>query len=218
MMNVRSIWRLGLAVVAGLLLMAPSCPQGENLNPWVPAVTETTTQRVVVIGDSLTKDSQPDALALWANEPNVSVSYNGVGATWVQDWLKAMGKVTPDDVVVVALGTNNLLNEAWNTGVTQQHVIEALTELSDARRVIWVNVNEYGAALHGPYIDQRAPWFNDFLDEQAASGQWPNLVVADWNTVSYGHDDWFKSTADTIHYDEDGRAAYGLFLHDGAVL
>lgn len=212
-------WRYLFALAGAVLLIAPSCPQGEDLRPWVPVPSETTTQRVVVIGDSLTKDAEPYALALWANEPNVAVSYNGVGATWVQDWLKAMGKVTPEDTVVVALGTNNLLNVAWNTGETQDYVIQALTELSDARRVIWVNVNEYGAAVHGPYIDQRAPWFNDFLDEQVASGAWPNLTVADWSSVSFGHDDWFNSSTDTIHYNPElGRPAYAQFLHNAAVL
>jgi hypothetical protein len=205
------LWRLALALAAGLVLLAPSCPQGASLRPFSPSPSPSTEVRVVLFGDSLTAMSESTATGLWAAEPTTSVSYNGVGGTFVQDWAKAYPKVTSADTVIVALGTNNLLNVAWNTGQTQAHVRAALAELSEAKRVIWVNLNTTEAAVYGPYLDQRVPWFNAFLAGLAESGEYPNLVVADWATHSAGHEEWLSD--DDLHYNTEGTVAYGEFLH-----
>lgn len=211
MKTVPRLWRLALALAAGLVLLAPSCPQGASLRPFSPSPSPSTVQRVVLFGDSLTAMAERPALELWAEDPTVSVSYNGVGGTWVQDWAKAYPKVTSVDTVVVALGTNNLLNVAWNTGETQAAVRAALTELGEAQRVVWVNLNTTGAEAYGPYLDQRVPWFNAFLTSLVESGEFPNLTVADWAAKSDGQTGWLN-LPDAVHYNAAGTVAYGEFL------
>ncbi len=92
------------------------------------------------------------------------------------------------DVVIIAAGTN--------AGVRDQEIVrETLDDIGPEREVVLVNI--YGASSW-------VPESNENLEEIAAD--YPNVVVADWNTAATEHPDQLQP--DNIHPDMEGMHLY----------
>ena len=162
-------------------------------------------RRVLVIGDSLTRES----LALTAK----GMRRNGWTPTfrcWGSrrlDWgidqvvrSRQIGQLPKH--VIVALGTNDI---SWETPqTTERRVRTLLNRLGPNRTVLWVDLHLTRSA----WLDARAAWFNDLLRRLARER--PNLTVVAWHRVARanGIRGW-----DGIHY-----GPYGYRLRARTVL
>ena len=162
-------------------------------------------RRVLVIGDSLTRES----LALTAK----GMRRNGWTPTfrcWGSrrlDWgidqvvrSRQIGQLPKH--VIVALGTNDI---SWETPqTTERRVRTLLNRLGPNRTVLWVDLHLTRSA----WLDARAAWFNDLLRRLARER--PNLTVVGWHRVARAHGirGW-----DGIHY-----GPYGYRLRARTVL
>jgi hypothetical protein len=192
-------------------------PQGPTLHPFTnPSAGGA--DRVVLFGDSLAAMSQQPASAIFANDPTVSLSYNATGGTRFQHWTDAYANVTSDDIVILELGTNNVSNEAINTGELPGNMHAALAALSSARCVVMPTLNTTGGDLRGFPYDQRTRWVNDELARLIAAGTYPNLRSYDWAAESAGHTEWLMGTAaspaDWVHGNTAGTTRYAEMLVD----
>lgn len=104
------------------------------------------------------------------------------------------------DVVVVALGTNDIFNSGANSRAAWQRSIEALVDtIQDANPdavVVWVDVAF-------PRFSQRATAFNEVLDTEAA--RLDHLVVCDWAQQVDANPQWYGG--DLLHLTSVGYAA-----------
>ena len=144
--------------------------------------------RVLVIGDSLTVGTVSSGLGV--RHPAVwTISAKGGRGTDAGVAVAREQAISSFDVVVVALGTNDLLD----TKATYRTRVEAMMDvLGDAAEVIWVNV-DVGTAKLAP----AALGVNPAL--AAADAAHANLRVADWNRFMAGQDPRLRAT-DQIHY------------------
>jgi hypothetical protein len=193
---------LGLtALVAVVLAAGAACiPQPRILAPFSnPAPAATT--RVVLFGDSLGAMARQPALALWAQQPDVSVSYNAAGGTEAVDWLPAMSLVSAGQCVIWELGTNDLSR----VGATQAewNALAALNELADADTVVALTLNTTSGDLRGAPFAAATRHYNQFLRQLIADRTYPNLVLFDWEARSAGRTDWLVGPVpggDVLHY------------------
>jgi len=98
------------------------------------------------------------------------------------------------DVVIIAAGTN--------AGVRDQDVVrDTLDDIGPDHQVVLVNI--YGASFW-------VPESNENLADIAAD--YPNVVVADWNSAATEHPDQLQP--DNIHPDMDGMYLYADVVQD----
>jgi hypothetical protein len=153
-------------------------------------------RRVLVIGDSLTRES----LTLTAKGMRRS-GWTPTFRCWGSrrlDWgidqvLRARRIGQLPGHVIVALGTNDI---SWETQETTERRVRTLLErLGSHRTVLWVELHLTRSA----WLDARAAWFNDLLHRLAK--QRPNLRVVRWHAVAQanGIRGW-----DGIHYGPHG--------------
>lgn len=204
---------LAVVALAAAALCAGCYPQPPTLKAFTNPSTGTT--HLVVFGDSLAAMAEAPAEALFDQDPTLSLSYNAVGGTRFQHWADAMATVTADDVVVLELGTNNVSNEAINTGELPGNFHAALAELADAACVVMPTLNTTGGDLRGFPYDQRTRWVNDELAALIAAGTYPNLHVYDWAAESTDTSILMGTAAtpaDWVHYNTTGTTAYAEML------
>lgn len=206
--------RILAVALAAAALCAGCYPQPPTLKAFTNQGTGTT--RVVLFGDSLAAMAEAPAETLFALDDSVSLSYNAVGGTRFQHWADAMANVTPDETVIMELGTNNVSNEAINTGELPAHLYAALDQLAGAACLVVPNLNTTGGDLRGFPYDQRTRWVNDELAALVAAGTYPNLHVYDWAAESAGRPEILMGTAaspaDWVHYNTAGTQAYAEML------
>jgi hypothetical protein len=205
-------------LIALVLMFLTACEPPADIVPFVPDNPAATTH-VVVFGDSLGRMSQDQALARFATDPNVTVSYNAAGLTQSTSWLTAMDNVTPGHCVVYELGTNDVSNNTsqqaqWNT-------LAAFNELADADRIVAFTLNTTGGDLRGAPFAQRTREFNDFLRRTVTNGTYPNLVLYDWEARSAGHTDWLlgplpPEQGDVLHHNTTGQREFADAVVDAA--
>jgi hypothetical protein len=70
--------------------------------------------------------------------------------------------------------------------------------------------NGVGHVIWPTYVERIPAWHASNVALIAAAKRWPQLVVADWNTVAIAHDEWF---VDAAHMKSDGGRALAGFLH-----
>jgi hypothetical protein len=104
-------------------------------------------------------------------------------------------KASLGQVVVVNVGYNDLA-AGYADGIDR--VMRAL-QARQVERVVWVTLRS----------DQRPsyPGIDDAI--RSAVKRWPSLVVADWDAVSAGHEEWFS---DGIHLSDTGGEVFARFL------
>jgi len=204
-------------ILAFLLAVLTACEPIADIVPFTnpdPAATH-----VVLFGDSLGRMSQDQALATFATDPGVSVSYNAAGGAQAPGWIKAMGKVTPGHCVVYELGTNDI--SANTSQQAQWNTLAAFNELADADRIVAVTLNTTGGDLRGAPFAQRTREFNAFLRRTVANGTYPNLVLYDWEARSAGHTDWLlgplpPAQGDVLHHNTIGQTEFADAVVDAA--
>lgn len=106
---------------------------------------------------------------------------------------KALGQL--GDVVVIGAGTNGAIKTS--------DLLALLSQLSDRSRIVLVSVH-----ADRPWVAQS----NRAIATAIARFGSANVRLADWNTYSQGHRDWFYS--DGIHTKGAGSAAYAQLIRD----
>jgi lysophospholipase L1-like esterase len=162
-------------------------------------------RRVLVIGDSLTRESRT-LTAKGMRRHGWTPTFRCWGSRRL-DWgidqvvrSRRLGQLPGH--VIVALGTNDI---SWETPeTTERRVRTLLDRLGPSRTVLWVDLHLTRSA----WLDARAAWFNDLLRRLAKER--PNLTVVGWHTVARAHGirGW-----DGIHY-----GPYGYRLRAATVL
>jgi len=128
-----------------------------------------------------------------------SCPYNGVRPPTAIDLIQSLGDAL-GPTVIVAVGYNDF-EDAYAGNI--EDTLAAL-QAAHVTRVIWLTLR---AERHS-YLDM-----ND--DIQAAAAKHPEVTVADWNTYSRSHPDWFQP--DGLHLTSDGSVAFATLLHDTLV-
>lgn len=214
--------RLGLLI--GSLLVAVSSaagcyPQPSALAPWAPEPAPES-QRVVLFGDSLSAMAQSTVMGHLheVDRDGESWSYNAVGGTQIDHWAAPMALAGPADIVIMELGTNDVSNNTHQ--VMGADLLAALDSLSDVQCVVVPTLNETGGNMRGTPYSSRTTWFNDELQRLIDSGEYPNLRLVDWNSISAGRVDWLVnpvSGGDFVHYGGtvtfDGTTGNGEFAN-----
>ena len=153
-------------------------------------------RRVLVIGDSLTRESRV-ATAKRLRASGWTPTFRCWGSRRL-DWgiaqvrrAKELGQLP--GVVVMALGTNDASWEPLAT--TQARVRTLMTILGPKRQVLWVDLDvDYSA-----YSASRALWINDMIRREAASRE--NLTVVPWRRIARAER---AGRYDGIHYGPSG--------------
>lgn len=156
--------------------------------------------RVLVIGDSLTRDARPwitQALRADGWTPTIRC-WGGKRLDWgISQARRARALKQLPNTVVIALGTNDMSYIDSNT--TRRRVVEILDLLGPNRTVVWINTHFSGGVAPSR---AREAWFNGLLVDQARERD--NLVVLDW--AQYARQNGVQSR-DGVHYRPAGSRA-----------
>jgi lysophospholipase L1-like esterase len=153
-------------------------------------------RRVLVIGDSLTRESRT-LTAKGMRRDGWTPTFRCWGSRRL-DWgidqvvrSRQIGQLPKH--VIIALGTNDI---SWETQETTERRVRALLDrLGPNRTVLWVDLHLTRSA----WLDARAAWFNDLL--RRLERQRPNLTVVDWHRVARANG---IRGGDGIHYGPSG--------------
>jgi hypothetical protein len=196
-----------LAVLAG----AGCVPQGPNLAPWLYTDPDPTTApdqpRVVVIGDSLTAEPEPQAKEAWKGT-GAAVSYQAFGGTRWDHWYERFQNVPAGTTVLVALGTNDLSN--LTVQQAEWNLLAGLNLLADRQPacVVLYLLNTTSASYRDATTRAETATYNAWLHELVDSGTYPFLGLYDWDAASAGHPEYLTLPKDPIHHTPLGHAAY----------
>lgn len=109
-------------------------------------------------------------------------------------------------VWIIALGTNDLALTYGVPGATATLIDTMMDEIGPGHSVVWVNVYKKGSVA-------KAVAFNNELT--AATGRYPDLVIADWFTVISAHPEWLQD--DGVHNNVAGAIARNEFVANAAL-
>jgi hypothetical protein len=206
-----------MAVVFALFvgLAIPSTVQASNLDPswrtggdsracaapvWSPTSSFTSPgngRRVLIIGDSLTRESRVDMTRLLRKSgwnPTVRC-FGGKRLDWAISQVKAQRKWRGlPQTVIIAMGTNDV---RWISGsVTKKRIYSLVDSLGPNRDILWVNA--YGR--NGDRFSKvKQVWLNKTLETVAK--QRPNMAVMRWDQIASQAGIGFSSP---IHYNKAG--------------
>ena len=174
------------------------------------ARTQTTVQRVTLIGDSVADGVVETSTAVAVARREISLQlqvapcrrvagdscpYNGVRPANVIDLVRQLGpQLGPN--VVVAVGYNDH-EDSYAQDIDD--AVKAL-EAEGVKRIFWLTLR---AARH-PYLTM-----NDAIE--ALPSKHPEVTVIDWNLYSRSHPDWFQS--DGVHLTADGAEGMATLIH-----
>lgn len=164
-------------------------------------------RRVLIIGDSLTRDSRKQTTRLLRDAgwtPTIRC-WGGKRLDWASAQV-ARAKTLDQlpGIVVIAIGTNDM---RWiDRAVTEQRVERLLDQLGPRRTVLWVNT--LASPGGGDRFDRaKQRWFNRLLERMARKH--PNLHVADWAAFGLARDVGF---ANALHLDAQGNRLRAEFV------
>lgn len=154
--------------------------------------------RILVIGDSLTRESRTQLTAKLRQDgwtPTIRC-WGGKRMDWGIAQIRRAKKLGQlPDTVVMALGINDMRLIARS--VTAQRVRTALDALGTDRTIYWVNMHFVGAGSPGLAKER---WFNRLLRTEAAKRS--NLRIVDWAQWARDRD---IRPRDGLHYGHAGR-------------
>ena len=195
----------------------PAVRSGDQMQllprPQPPAACD----RVIVIGDSLTDNSEPwlvseldesgftsyvDAQPSRQIPAAVRAPYSGVRAALAvrTTWGEA-------DCWMIALGSNDLIFGGGQTvGAALARIDEMRGAISPGAAVWWVNVDYHHDPRTGYDMVAATSRFNEALDRAAAAD--PMFTVIDWYSLAEANLHWFF---DPVHVDRAGSIARAEF-------
>jgi lysophospholipase L1-like esterase len=165
-----------------------------------------TTERVLVIGDSITassRDQISQELERYGWQPTIEAE----GGTNIEQWAsraRALTRFVRPKVVVVELGTNQRGDEA----AVGSAIDEVMRGLAGVDTVYWLNVHEH------KFTPPQPSAVNTAL--VSAMTRWPNLHILDFDDYFAARPAWHAP--DGLHPSDAGKAAVARFisgaLHD----
>lgn len=208
--------RIGaLGGVLLLLVLFTSCEPD-------PYVGRADGPRIAVIGDSLLEQMHEDYTSTLVTRGwNASVTPKG-GYTTRDHWdTEERVMATDPDVVVIALGTNDVreINAGLQTydGI-RESVRHSIDITRGARCLVWAGINEV-SGLYGPGLGNLAEfgWVVNVVIQQelAWSGRAPGTTVyVDWAAASRKHPEYFVAK-DDVHHSSIGQRAFASAIDAG---
>lgn len=161
---------------------------------------------VEVVGDSLTYQADDDGegtLLRALEDEGYDASGGGVPGMTVEEAHQTMWSEGSPDILVIALGTNDMGNGRFPVGAVRSMLSQWLQEVPDTC-VVFVGVNERTASLG---LHEHAPPYNEMLRQLAAEHGEGHMV--DW-TPEPG-----MISEDGVHLTDAGRDAYRGLIVDG---
>ncbi len=136
-------------------------------------------RRVLIIGDSLTRDSQ-ESMTQFLVDSGWTPTFRCWGSRrldWGLDQLKRAKELDQlPEHVIVALGTNDI---SWEQpATTESRVNTMLDRLGPNRQVLWVDLD----IAYSQFSMQRADWFNGMIRTVAKDR--PNVMVVPWEKIA----------------------------------
>lgn len=209
-------WRI--AAVAALMALLTACLPADGKPVNAPAGGDVGPSMSVYFGDSLCWDALDELTALYVTDPGWRASLNCFGVTqfdtpaWVEKYsFVSNAPSQPGATAFVALGTNDIELDA-NLDITKLQLANAVLKATNAGAGAVVVPNLSTTVITGARLTKTRQW-NAWLRQIDASADptWRALRVADFETCSTGHPDWFAG--DKIHQSAAGQAAYAQFLY-----
>ena len=153
-------------------------------------------RRVLVLGDSLTRDSQ-EPMTKYLAESGWTPTFRCWGSKrldWGLDQVKRAKQLNQlPEYVIVALGTNDI---SWEQpATTERRVNTMLDRLGPDRQVLWVDLD----IAYSTFSMTRADWFNKMIRQVAKDR--PNLKVVPWEKIARQEN---AARFDGIHYGTSG--------------
>jgi lysophospholipase L1-like esterase len=153
-------------------------------------------RRVLVLGDSLTRDSQ-EPMTKYLAESGWTPTFRCWGSKrldWGLDQVKRAKQLNQlPEYVIVALGTNDI---SWEQpATTERRVNTMLDRLGPDRQVLWVDLD----IAYSTFSMTRADWFNKMIRQVAKDRS--NLKVVPWEKIARQEN---AARFDGIHYGTSG--------------
>jgi len=168
-------------------------------------------ERIVVIGDSLTREGRrPLTRYLQQAQWNPTIRcWGGTRLYWAIDMVKvAKRKGQLPDSVVIALGTNDM---RWIDRARTRDRMRALVEaIGPERRILWVDTYASGGDR---FTTSKQRWFN--REVRRLARERPQVRVAAWGEYARGEKVRFR---DALHYDATGERTWARFVADQVAL
>src|SRR6056297_982617 len=163
-------------------------------------------RRVLILGDSLTRDSQ-EPMTNYLAESGWTPTFRCWGSKrldWGLDQIKRAKKLDQlPEYVIVALGTNDI---SWEQpATTERRVTTMLDRLGPDRQVLWVDLD----IAYSTFSMTRADWFNKMIRQVAKDR--PNLKVVPWEKIARQEN---AARFDGIHYGTSGYRLRARTLTD----
>lgn len=201
------------ALTVALVLVATGCLSAPG--PWTGPSDGL---RVGFYGDSITQLSETGGGTDQGPSAPHLLTAAMVAAGFQSSYSALIGATTPNlmnitypadtpgpQVIVVALGTNDLHNGYYNPQTIISNIVKLINRLQPECAII-VNIEEI--PVWG--LSTFAPAYNNLLDKLAASR--PDVVIADWNSEVQA--DPSMIVPDNVHPDSAGQQAYrNLFVN-----
>lgn len=153
-------------------------------------------RRVLIIGDSLTRESQ-ESMTQYLEESGWTPTFRCWGSRrldWGLDQIKRAKELDQlPEFVIMALGTNDI---SWvQPAITEQRVNKVLDRLGPKRQVLWVDLD----IDYSTFSIARAAWFNKMIRQVTKDK--PNVNVVPWEKIARSNDAY---RFDGIHYGASG--------------
>ena len=153
-------------------------------------------RRVLIIGDSLTRESQ-ESMTEFLVDSGWTPTFRCWGSKrldWGLDQLKRAKQLDQvPEHVIVALGTNDI---SWEQpATTESRVNTLLDRIGPKRQVLWVDLD----IAYSEFSIARAEWFNGMIRKVAKER--PNVTVVPWEKTARSEK---VSRFDGIHYGPQG--------------
>jgi hypothetical protein len=205
-----------VAAANGVATVERQAVRGEQVQVTDTTPPPSSCERVIVIGDSLTDNSEPWIRSLLADaghdhfvdaQPSrripghVSAPYSGVRAA-----IAARASFGEADCWMVGLGSNDLIFGADEPAGAAAMIDEMLAAVSPGASVWWVNVNYHRDPRTSFDFPRATRVFNEVLDSFVAVSD--RFVVVDWYSYSEANPGWFF---DPVHVDRSGSIARAVF-------
>lgn len=195
----------------------PAVRSGTQLQVLPRPAPPTTCQRVIVIGDSLTDNSEPWVIAeleragfTFFVDAQPSRQIPAAMRPPLSGVLAAQAARTTfgdAECWMVALGSNDILfGGGQSIEAATARIDEMLAAVSPGASVWWVNVDFHHDPRAGIDMVAATRRFNEALDRRAAND--PRLTIIDWYSLAEANLHWFF---DPVHVDRAGSIVRAEF-------